>query len=415
MRIGILVSAAALTAIVGLLGASTPPAAAKEKKPADWKRDRNAPYDEAFRRRVTKAVERGISYLLEQQAIDGSWKTTKELLDHRLGQTALATLACLKGGLTNRHPAIGKAVAWMRTQPLRKTYDVGVLLMCLHALHSPVDDRAVVETDTYGNRKIQDPCVKRMPKQDRAWMQRCIDFLLKHQQGGHWRYPENGQDLSNTQYALLGLWAASRCGFEIPLAVWMDSLTWLLASQEPTGRSVDLVANEVRGDYVVSWTEKARARGFRYIPKAAAVSGLKPVTGSMTTAGLAGVAICMDELWPSRAFTPVLRKRARRSIRDAVAWMQENFDVTRNPGEPEGGWHTYYLYGLERAGVLTRARYLGRWDWYKHGADYLLERQRSDGSWKREGDVFLDTSFALLFLERSTTRLRHPVVTPASK
>mgnify|MGYP000405691144 CR=1 FL=1 len=25
--------------------------------------------------------------------------------------------------------------------------------------------------------------------------------------------------------------------------------------------------------------------------------------------------------------------------------------MTRNPGEPEGGWHYYYLYGMERAGI----------------------------------------------------------------
>jgi hypothetical protein len=400
---------------IALSLALAPAVQAKEPPPPEVTKDINAPYPEGFRVRVTAAVDRGVEFLMKQQAVDGSWNPTKEMLEHRLGQTALATLACLKGGLTNRDPGILKAVAWMRTQPLTKTYDVAVLLMALHALYSPTDERQIVEVDKYGQRKIKDPCLTDMPKQDRDWMRKGVAFLLEHQEGGHWRYPENGQDLSNTQYALLGLWAASRCGMKIPSQVWMDALAWLLASQEPTGRSVDLLVNEVRGKYVMSWSEKARARGFRYIPKAAAVAGLKPVTGSMTTAGMAGVAICQDELWPSRKFTPAMRKRSRRAIRDAMAWLQDNFDVARNPGEPEGAWHYYYLYGLERAGILSRSRFMGKYDWYKQGADFLLERQRSDGSWLREGDVFIDTAFAVLFLKRSTTRLRNPAITHSAK
>lgn len=386
-------------------------AQAKEEKPKDLKQDVNAPYDAAFKRRVTATVDRGVEFLMNQQSVDGSWKPTKELLEYRLGQTALTTLACLKGGLTIRDPGIGKAFAWMRKRKLTKTYDVGVLLMALHALHSPTDDRQIVEVDKYGHRKIKDPCLTGMTKADRAWMKRCVDFLLDHREGGHWRYPEDGQDISNTQYALLGLWAASRCGFKIPSKVWMDALAYLLASQEPTGRGVKLRVNEVRGKYVMSWTEKARARGFRYIPKAAAVAGLKPVTGSMTTAGMTGVAICQDELWPSRKFTPALRKRSRRSLRDSLAWLQDNFDVTRNPGEPDGGWHYYYLYGMERAGILSRSRFFGHYDWYKQGADYLIDRQRPTGAWVAGSDPQIDTAFAVLFLKRSTTRLRNPVIT----
>lgn len=395
-----------------LLGA-TPAAWAKDPAAKEVKRDLNAPYDDTFKRRVTATVDAGVAYLMRQQSVDGSWKPTKELLEHRLGQTALAALACLKGGLTIRDPAIGRAFSWMRKRKLTKTYDVGVLLMALHALYSPTDDREVVAVDKYGRRKIRDPCKSSMPQADRAWMQSCVDFLLKNQDGGHWRYPGSGQDLSNTQYALLGLWAASRCGFKIPRQAWQDALDYLLASQEPTGRSVKLQVNEIRGTYVVSWTEKARARGFRYIPKSAAVTALKPVTGSMTTAGMAGVAICQDELWSSRKFTPALRKRSRRSLRDALAWLQDNFDVTRNPGEPAGGWHYYYLYGMERAGILSRSRFFGQYDWYKQGADYLIEQQRSSGSWVRGGDPQLDTAFAVLFLKRSTTRLRNPVITPS--
>jgi len=298
-------------------------------------------------------------------------------------------------------------VANLRARPLTKTYDVGVLLMALHALHSPLASIEDVRIDKYGHRTIKDPCQSKMGKADRAWVKRCVAFLLAKRQGGHWRYPEGGVDLSNTQYALLGLWAASRCGFAIPPAVWMEALTWLLSVQERTGPAVKLRVNEVRGSYRVTWTEKARARGFRYRTE-------NPVTAAMTTAGMAGLAICQDELWGSRAFTPSLRQRTRRGIRDTMAWLQENFDVRKNTGEPTGGWHYYYLYGLERAGILARMRFMGKWDWYMEGAQYLLETQAGTGCWTSE-HVLLDTAFAILFLKRSTRRTRNPVITPSSK
>jgi len=397
-----------LAPVSGLSGGGSAEARDKRLKPL---RIKNEDYPPAFRKRVNQAVDRGVEYLLKKQSIDGSWPANKNLLEHRLGHTALMTLACLKGGLTIRDAQVRKAVHWMRSQPLTKTYDVGILLMAVHAIYSPTDEKQIVEVDKYGHRKIKDPCLADMTKKDRAWMKRCVDVLLKHQQGGHWRYPENGLDVSNTQYALLGLWAASRCGFKIPSQVWTDSLNWLLKSQERTGRSVRLRVNEVRGNYRVAWTEPAKARGFRYIPGGSPVEGKKPVSGSMTTAGLASVAICQDELWGSRRFTPEMRKMSRRSVRDALAWMQDNFDVTRNPGEPTGGWHYYYLYGMERAGILARARFMGSHDWYKEGADHLLGEQRSDGSWLRATDPQIDSAFAILFLKRSTTRTRNPVIT----
>lgn len=372
------------------------------------RKEGNDAYPAAWRARVDKAVDRGVEHLMGQQAADGSWLPTKEMLDWRLGHTALMTLACLRGGVTSRDPQILKAMRWMRPQKLAQTYEVGVLLMALHAFYSPDDGNARVEVDKYGRRKIKDPCKKAMTEKDRAWMQRGVDFLVKHQAGGHWRYPEKGMDTSNTQYALLGLWAASRCGFEVDPGVWLDSLKWLMGIQERSGRPVRLLVNEVRGDYRVAWTENARARGFRYQPQ-------RPVTGSMTTAGMAGMAICQDELWPSRRFTPELRKASRRAIRDALAWMQDNFDVTRNPGEPNGAWLYYYLYGMERAGILARFRFMGRHDWYKEGADFLLAAQRSDGSWFHQDDPQIDTAFAILFLKRSTSRTRNPVITPGSR
>jgi hypothetical protein len=44
-------------------------------------------------------------------------------------------------------------------------------------------------------------------------------------------------------------------------------------------------------------------------------------------------------------------------------------------------YHFYYLYSVERAGMLWRVEQLGRISWYRVGAQWLLEVQHADGSW----------------------------------
>ena len=138
------------------------------------------------------------------------------------------------------------------------------------------------------------------------------------------------------------------------------------------------------------------------------------MTGSMTTAGAAGLMICQSELWKSRKFTAEQRAETRLAIRDALAWMQKNFHVEVNPGMGEAN-HFYYLYGLERMGILAHTRFLGPTDWYEEGAEYLLGEQEDYGSWAEgpAGDV-VTTCFGLLFLKRSSFRTANPVITPSN-
>jgi hypothetical protein len=68
---------------------------------------------------------------------------------------------------------------------------------------------------------------------------------------------------------------------------------------------------------------------------------------------------------------------------------------------------SYYLYALERAGMLTGVEKIGSHDWYAEGAKYLLDHQRADGSWPggEEEEAVWNTCFAILFLKRSTRPL----------
>jgi hypothetical protein len=75
-------------------------------------------------------------------------------------------------------------------------------------------------------------------------------------------------------------------------------------------------------------------------------------------------------------------------------------------------FHLYYLYSLERVGVLYGIRLgLGDHDWYLEGALLLCRSQREDGTWVSYDEIpVVDTSVrALLFLKRATCASRRAI------
>jgi hypothetical protein len=62
-------------------------------------------------------------------------------------------------------------------------------------------------------------------------------------------------------------------------------------------------------------------------------------------------------------------------VQSGLAWMDEYFSVSTNPQKyPQ--FHYYYLYALERVGMLTAGAMIGRHDWYREGANFLLDLLR---------------------------------------
>jgi len=87
--------------------------------------------------------------------------------------------------------------------------------------------------------------------------------------------------------------------------------------------------------------------------------------------------------------------------------------VQENPNFANGPKHAasthYFLYAMERAGILYGTETFGAHGWYAEGARWLLETQRPDGAWLTTGtkgpQVTWDTCFAILFLRRATRPL----------
>src|SRR5262249_492752 len=60
----------------------------------------------------------------------------------------------------------------------------------------------------------------------------------------------------------------------------------------------------------------------------------------------------------------------------------------------------YYLWSLERVGVIFNLKTIGGKDWYAWGAPIIVDAQRPDAAGSGRHPGIPDTCFALLFLKR---------------
>ncbi len=247
-------------------------------------------------------------------------------------------------------------------------------------------------------------------------IQTLLDELLKRQKPhGGWGYPERASgDTSMTQYAVLGMWEASRAGFDIPVPVWEKVTNWLLRTQDPSG-------------------------GFGYQavdPESYSLVQQPEVRHSLTAGALASIYLCADNLGLVDATTTANRDnlptalqpvkttdtksgvRKRRSnnidtsrLAQALLMGKSWFDEKWAGKAPlYSNYLHYYLYALERYETFREA-FGGPVEghpWYDDGARMLLKSQQEAGSWFGTTGPITDTAFSVLFLVRSTRKSLGP-------
>ena len=391
--------------------------------------------DPKFWKRVDASIDSGVDWLLTQQKITGRWPTFEgdRGAIYELGMQSLCMLACIKGGVPDDDPQMKKA--WRALGAIYETqknnlatYDAGVMLMLLDAqVNTKQRKRHGKKQKGWTKKRSLTATQKEWAKRLAVWLQ------TKQKPEGMWRYPDGGIDLSNTQYAALGLWSAHRLGIHVDKGTVRRMVETVMARQQAKGIKVAFypdpeatlrrMAKKGAGGESRSgtWID---ARGWRYAPPEKVKSGGKmiersyPYSGSMSAAGVAVLAIGRDILGKDDRWLAKLDARVRRSMWEGLAWLQANWEVADNPGQ-HANWVFYYLYGLERAGRLTGVDYVGLHDWYAEGAIRIMDDQRPNGSWplkprrmlpgtgdKRFEKDQLDSVFAILFLTRSTPSLK---------
>ncbi len=227
-----------------------------------------------------------------------------------------------------------------------------------------------------------------------------------------------GGDNSNTQYAALGLRACHDAGIDLPPAVIDKAMTWWRTSQkeDKDAKPEKLIEGGVNGPEVPKGpVGGGTVAGARVTEVQAAPQGWcygahadHKAYGSMSAGAIGSLAI-----YNYIKDNDEGKKRSWKKDKDAhegLVWLAKNFSVTGNPGPYEHGGmaenskhqYYYYLYGLERAGMLYGTEVIGTHKWYPEGAKVLIEAQAAGGQW---GDGVHDTCFAILFLKRATAPL----------
>ena len=322
---------------------------------------------------VLRAIERGREYLINLQNEDGSFTNDPKW---RGCYSALCLMTLAYMGEHPNRPVMSRGLQYvMNLDPeqdfnQKQGYAVPVRVMALAYVHNKLMGR-------------KQAVVRELLKQDR-------DRLLKGQnQTGGWRYllRREDYDFSVTQWPLLAFAELARVGVEFPTNPLLAAREFYFRGQKPDG----------------GWSYQFGQASY----------------GSMTAAGLASLYIILDLAEPASG-CPCRGGRSQRAGTEterrmdaAIEWITRNFAVAQNP---KWHWSTnfdevyYWLYSVERVGVNAGYKYFGQHDWYKEGAEFLVNRQNEDGSWRQidpairtpiknwGGGGVPDTCFALIFL-----------------
>jgi hypothetical protein len=402
---------------------------------------------------IDAAIQLGAGYLKDQY----KGTTQKQLTGgtHGIGGSALAGLALLECGTAHSDPSVKAITAAVRdsSYTATQTYQIALCLLYLDKLGDPAD---VPLIQLLGVRLLVGQ------NGNGGWTYECIDSISALEEGGlrssllagseptTANKPSSGtgvgknlppttgksgnagkllpeiekyrervaatrkggriDDNSNTQFGVLGLWAARKHGV-------------------PVDAALDLVEKR----FLNSQTSSG---GWPY------VGSTTPGTPSMTCAGLLGLATAAGRREESRTQTPpksgpsdTTKPPAKGSSdtkitparqSDACAAAIEKGLASLGtvlvgnlpkkgqakgpsmlvPGSTLGDRDLYFMWSVERVGVLYGLDKIGGVDWYDVGAEELVAAQNLVGSWGRGGrGAEVDTAFALLFLVKSNPAL----------
>lgn len=317
---------------------------------------------------VKEAIERGCKFLVSQQAAGGYWDVNRP--GYRVGVTSLAVMALINSGMSPQEPAVRRGLEFLRKSDKDtglahpETYQVALQIMALAAAKEPGIDALRI-----GNlaKRLEEGQVKRA------------------EDAGGWDYGLSGSsgrtDLSNSQFAVLGLREAVEAGAVVSPETWKRAREYWERAQNGDG-------------------------GWSYDPK----GNSAPSYGSMTVAGVSSLVICEQMLRTDAGVaadgTPPCCQGTdpNEPLARGIRWLSNSFAIGHNPGG-NNSWLLYYIYGVERAGRLSGLRFFGDHDWYRAGAAYLVALQNGiSGHWVGGGDLeghpTVGTSMALLFLSK---------------
>jgi hypothetical protein len=333
---------------------------------------------------ISGAVRRGVQFLKNQQRADGSW----EYGGHEVGITALVGLALAENGVPATDSVLKRAVEYVRTHAPSnvQTYDISLAILFLSRAGESGDTPLIMDL---GRRLVAGQlssggwgyvCPIIPPPSPASVTNNPNAKGATARRGGRiqgpGRVPQPGfGDNSNTQFGVLGVWAAGRAGLDVSATMQRVERRFR-NSQSPRGGWGYGPGGDTDAMTCAGLMSLALAKGYRVVE--AQMTNKPPAKDGEDAPGGKGSKMDSD---------PDLDQGIAR-VENYVSGIQAASSL-------------YFLWSVERVGVALGLARIGRIDWYSRGAGVLVQTQRPDGSWQRDRGVLPDTSFALLFLRRS--------------
>lgn len=359
----------------------------------------------AEQRQIDDAIAKGVWWLKDHLLPTGTWGESVNGADWpgvAIGFASLPGLTLLECGVPGDDPVIQKAAAYVRAHALMPTgtydtYERALAILFLDRLGDSKDEPLIqnlalclitgqrVDDGGWGYHcpsLEQDRTAELLGKLRQQEMS-LVDWRSAALKGGD--FEPGRSDNSNSQFAILGLWAARR--HKVPIERTMARVDQRFRSTQrpkgtdPGGHSIDLDG---------SWD---------YSPAEGTIN-VSPWP-NMTCAGLLGLAVANGLAAEAATKDPNMEARAN-GIHRALGMLGREID---RPGEGRA-IDMYFLWSLERVGVLYNLEKIENKDWYAWGRKLILPKQQPEGCWKDCGcwyasNPVIDTSFALLFLKQA--------------
>jgi len=250
----------------------------------------------------------------------------------------------------------------------------------------------------------------------------------------------SGDDNSNTQFALVGLWVAARHGLPIHDAFALIESRFLRTQNPADGGwnysqgGASTPAMTCAG--LLGLAAGAAARDAMLVNRptdpAQTPDSSKPAHGNDPFFQPKKDNSAQAETFPESEAPPKNAREAAlkaglKALGQVLASTQQAAPPAGNPPPAAqqienfvGLGNTFYLlWSVERVAVALNLPTIGGVDWYDWGAGYLLAKQRPDGSW--DGSTYpadINTAFALLFLLKTnftrdlSGKIKQPVTDP---
>jgi hypothetical protein len=338
---------------------------------------------------INAARLKGLDFLKSKQMKEGHWEYDDKLDSetHNVGITALCTTALIENGVPHSDPVVRKGYEFVlkNSGNLTNTYDIALTAVLLSRMGDRRDRpriRSMAARLVSGQLK-SGGWTYTCPLADSDILKDTKNLILKDGVG----------DNSCTQFAVLGLWVASRANINIDTTLNLVAQRfvqnqksdggWDYAINEKTGSGP---AMTTAGLFCLSVATANRIRSQKAGAAAAAgTTDAKPAAGKPAEGAAAAVE---DPPVKSLLEHPVFEKGLKRTAA---------FVKGIGPGSPK-----YFLWSVERIGVLLGLEKIGETEWFKQGASALVKSQQPDGSWKEaENTELYCTSFAVLFLRKA--------------